>query len=258
MAAHLERLIREWNATRFAPGRFNVLPGDASTIKDGPAFVHQRSWRSWISSDMFGSSEGSAFHMGLMPMPYLGNLRTARVFLCSLNPGLGPPDYFGEHRVSEYCNALQKNLRQDRDIVFPFLDPRHAWHGGSAYWAPRLRGMTECVRRHLKIAPREARELCAKSIAVLELVPYHSERFKFDRRRLDALRSTDLIRDFVFDELLPRHRNSDCKLIVLRSRNLWLRARERVADFPDAVLPRNAYITDQDAKEAAKLICRFA
>lgn len=258
MPGELKRLITAWDSSHFAPGRRNILPGDASTIEALDAAVHHRSWRALISADNFGADVGSTFHIGLLPMPYLGNLRRARVFLCSLNPGLGPHDYFGEHHVPAYSNALLKNLRQDRDARFPFLDPAHAWHGGSAYWAPRLRGITEGVQKRLGIDPREAREICANHIAVLELVPYHSGNFKLNRRSIDSLESTNLIRNFVFSELLPRHLSKDCKLIVLRSRNLWLRPKERRTGFSVPAMPRSAYIADRDSREAAAMICRFA
>lgn len=258
MPGDLKRLITAWNSSHFAPGLRNVLPGDASTIEAPDDVVHHRSWRALISSDGFGADVGSTFHIGLLPMPYLGNLRKARVFLCSLNPGLGPHDYFGEHQVPEYRKALLKNLRQDRDVRFPFLDPAHAWHGGSAYWAPRLRGITEGVKTALNIEMREAREVCAEHIAVLELVPYHSGNFKLNRRGIDALESTNLIRNFVFNELLPRHKDKDCKLIVLRSRDLWLRPGVKASGFPVPAMPRNAYIADRDARDAAAMICRFA
>lgn len=52
--------------------------------------------RELISSDHFGADVWSTFHIGLLPMPYMGNLKQARVSLCALNPGLGPHDYVGE------------------------------------------------------------------------------------------------------------------------------------------------------------------
>jgi hypothetical protein len=258
MPGELKRLITAWNSSRFAPGLRNVLPGDAPTIEALDGVVHHRNWKALISAEEFGAEVGSTFHIGLLPMPFLGNLKGARIFLCSLNPGLGHHDYFAEHCVTEYRMALLKNLKQDRDATFPFLDPAHAWHGGSAYWAPRLRGIAEGVQKGLGVSARTAREICAAQIAVLELVPYHSGSFNLSRRGIDALESTNLVRDFVFGELLPRHRSKDCKLIVLRSRNLWLRPKERATGFPVPVMPRNAYIASHDARDAAAMICRFA
>ena len=258
MPGALNALVKAWRSQRFAPGARNVLQADSDAIESHATVEHHLSWMAFTGASRFGAPDDSAFHLGLLPMPFLGNLRRACVFLVSLNPGLGPHDYFGEHHVTEYSEALLKNLRQDRDARFPFLDPAHAWHGGSAYWAPRLRGITEGVQKGLKISPRESRELCAEHIAVLELVPYHSGNFKLARRGIDALESTNLVRNFVFGELLPRHRSKDCKLIVLRSRDLWLRPNDKAAGFPTPAMPRNARIADRDAKEAAAMICRSA
>jgi hypothetical protein len=257
MAEALDALLNAWRAQQFTPGARNVLSADATAIETYAAVSHHKSWSTLISSDRFGALEGSAFHVGLLPMPYLGSLKHARVFLVSLNPGLGPPDYFGEHQVAAYREALLANLRQDGDARLPFLEPNHSWHGGSAYWAPRLREIHQGVATRLKLTPRESLELCARRIAVLELVPYHSSNFRMSRRGIDAMGSTHLVRNFVFQELLPRHRKGDCKLIVLRSRELWLRPEDDAAGFPIPGMPRNAYIAKQDAAEAADMICRF-
>jgi hypothetical protein len=258
MPDQVQQLIEAWNSKRFSPGARNILDGDSGVLDARNKEQHHKSWRDLITSDDFGTDDGCDFHVGLLPMPYLGNLRRARVFLCSLNPGIGPHDYFGEHHVGEYREALLQNLRQHDDTRFVFLEPGHSWHGGSAYWGRRLQSIREGVQTSLKLKPREALEVCSRSIAVLELVPYHSGNFKLNRREIDALESTRLMRNFVFGELLPRHRRGECKLIVLRSRELWLRPSDDAPDFPKAVMPRKAYVAEADAEEAVATICRFA
>ena len=93
---------------------------------------------------------------------------------------------------------------------------------------------------------------------MLELVPYHYATFKMPQRRIDALASAKLMREFVFRELMPRHRQGDCKLVILRSRKNWLQSDYAEAHFPQPTMPRNAYISDRDADKAAETICRFA
>lgn len=258
MQVQLQQLIEAWKSKSFSPGARNILEGDSGVLDARDKEQRHKSWRDLITSDDFSTDDGCEFHVGLLPMPYLGNLRRARVFLCSLNPGIGPHDYFGEHQVDEYRQALLKNLRQDEDVRFPFLEPAHSWHGGSAYWARRLRSIREGIQTRLGLKPREALDVCSRNIAVLELVPYHSGNFKLNRREVDALESTRLMRNFVFGELLPRHRRRDCKLIVLRSRDLWLRPDDDAPDLPAPAMPRNAYIAETDAQEAIATICRFA
>ena len=257
MSSSLQQLIDAWNCVRFAPGKRNILDGDAVAIEGTNKERYLASWQDLIASDDFGKHDGCELHLGLLPMPYLGNLRRARVYLCSLNPGIGPHDYFGEHHVAEYREALLKNLRQDEDVAFPFLEPKHSWHGGSAYWGPRFRDITKAIQDQIKVNSRQALEICSQNIAVLELVPYHSATFKLNRGTIDRLESTRLMREFVFGELLARHRRGDCKLIVLRSRDLWLRPSDDAPDFPVPTMPRNAYVARSEAKAAADTICRF-
>lgn len=258
MSRTLDALFEAWRSQRFEPGGRNVLAADAAAIDRHAAVETYATWSAFVDSPHFGSMDEGALHVGLLPMPYLGDLANARVFLVTLNPGLGAHDYFGEHEVPAYREMLLANLAQSGDLRFPFLDPTQSWHGGSAYWSPRLRGITRRVREARGGSVRAALDVCARHIAVLELVPYHSESFVLGRRAIDALESTRLVRDFVFEDLLPRHRRGDCKLIVLRSRDHWLRPGDDARDFPMAVMPRNALIAETDAAEAAATICRFA
>ncbi len=107
MPGALDALVNAWRTEQFAPGARNVLAGDEATINAPAEVAYHASWNSLIKSDQFGAPDGSAFHLGLLPMPFLGNLKRARVFLLSLNPGVGPYDYFAEHQVSDYGKAAQ-------------------------------------------------------------------------------------------------------------------------------------------------------
>lgn len=263
MGKRLEELILAWNSKKFAPGQRNVLAGDEAAMRSirGNGSVHLRSWNQYLRSGEHLESESARFHLGLLPMPYLGNLRTAKVILLSLNPGIGAHDYFGEFQVPEYRDALYQNLRQQGNAPFPFLAPEHSWHGGAAYWLPRLRPVVKWVKASLGIDTTEAISLCASRLAVLELVPYHSSSFQLSDSAIQRLESSRLARAVVFEELLPRHHRGDCRLIVLRSRERWLKgARTAPAGdlirFPDSYAPRNARLSERDIKESAELILK--
>jgi hypothetical protein len=262
MGTKLKQLTDAWIAREFIPGHRNVLEADEAVIRGMKAesAVVYRDWRTYTEAHCFARSDGKEFHLGLMPMPYLGNLREARVFLLSLNPGIGAHDYFGEHQVKEYAMELRRNLRQEEDARFPFLLPAHSWHGGAAYWSPRLRGILNAVSEISKLSLADATAHCARRIAVLELVPYHSTTFEMTAAQVNKLESARLARAFVFGELLPRQSRGECKVIVLRARQHWLPAgiaeREAAASqLPPARMPRNAYIAAEDVRLAAKLIC---
>lgn len=70
---------------------------------------------------------------------------------------------------------LEANLEQARGHMFPFLGPEHSWHGGAAHWAPRLRKIADGLDGDWRRV--------SQGIAVLELVPYHSEVFKLGQTK---------------------------------------------------------------------------
>jgi hypothetical protein len=261
MGAALERLISAWRKGEFRPGRRNVLPGDEAVFAKamGSAAAIHKSWPAFTRAHDATSADSKQFHLGLLPMPYQGNLRTAKVFLLSLNPGLGAHDYFGEHGVREYREELERNLRQDRDAAFPFLLPRHSWHGGSAYWLPRLRGIVTGVRAAADCSTNAALELCAARIAVLELVPYHSAKSGMSTGSINQLESARLMREFVFSELLPRRDRGDCLVVTLRAWAKWLppSGAERSPahrQLPPARMPLSARLANDDVRKAVKMI----
>jgi hypothetical protein len=62
-------------------------------------------------------------HTGLLPMPFVGSLSRAKVFLLMLNPGLSPTDYFGEFEQPAYRGALRNNLFQSERNGVPVCVP---------------------------------------------------------------------------------------------------------------------------------------
>jgi len=232
------KLVRAWSRSAHRPGCRNVLPEDEPALRDVPQ-VPLRSWDDYCrATDL----RKRALHTHLMPMPWIGNLQTAKVFLLALNPGFGAHDYFGEHKVKPYRDALRRNLRQAGGVAFPFLDPEHSWHGGAAYWRPRLAPILEGLEGDW--------ERCARGIAVLELVPYHSETFGLGQGTVDALESVALMRAFVRDDLLQRSGSRRCKIIVLRGHRLW-----GVDDLPKPHAFRSARLARRDIQEAIRLLC---
>jgi hypothetical protein len=124
-------LLQAWRA--WQPSRApHVLAGDAGALerwkkKGGTVAVVHEDWRSASRAPDFEATSGDVrLHLGLLPMPFVGDLRNATTFLLLLNPGYGPTDYFGEFEVEEYRGALLDNLAQRRTpgvAPFLFLDP---------------------------------------------------------------------------------------------------------------------------------------
>lgn len=198
-----------------------VLPGDEAIFNETDLFCRFSGWDDFVAHPEFGAPGNSQLHLDLLPIPFIGNLRSASVFLLMLNPGFGPPDYFGEYKVAEYRTALIENLRQSPSNSFLFLDPRFSWHGGYAYWHAKLRSIIVSFAGEVGIHYGRARQFLQSRVAAIELSPYHSVNFTLPGRVLNTLRSVQLAKAFVQEELLPRARSGDCLLVVTRAVGNW-------------------------------------
>jgi len=241
MGKALDRLLAAWQEPTWRPGARNVLSGDEAAIARNPT-VAISSWADYCKQHDF---EPQQFHTHLMPMPWVGNLRTAKVFLLQLNPGVGAHDYFGEHRVPEYLAMLEANLKQSEDHAFPFLGPDFGWHGGANYWQPKLKRVVDSLDGDWRRV--------AAGIAILELVPYHSREFAQGDRWVDTLESTRLMRAFVREELCPDHHANRCTVIALRAYARW-----GVAGIskPNPGRARGATLSEQDFQRVVETLKR--
>jgi hypothetical protein len=181
------------------------------------------SYESYVMGDDFNARDSGLLHTGLLPIPYLGDLQQANIFILMLNPGLGHHDYFAEENNQPYRKALIRNLRQqlDKRYPMPFLNPAFSWHGGGQYWISRLKPFIEDIVKKKKCTFGEAMEVVSRSVCCLELVPYHSTSFKIPRSVLNALKSKILIRNFVHNDLLKRAKKNSACIIVARGNRHW-------------------------------------
>jgi hypothetical protein len=230
-----------------------VLPGDETILSNTDVFCRFAGWDGLIADPEFGTPASSRLHVDLLPIPFVRNLRSASVFLLMLNPGFGPHDYFGEYRVPEYRAALIDNLHQSRTSSFLFLDPRFSWHGGYDYWHTKLRSVIASFAGRVAIPYGRARQFFQSHIAAIELSPYHSVNFKLPGRVFNSLRSVQLARAFVHEELLPLAKSGDCLLIVTRAVSNWrLPAHDNVVAY-SATEARSAHLSERSRGGAAIL-----
>lgn len=216
----MHALFAEWK--KFQPEKAPyVLQGDEKILSDPKLFCRFMGWDQFVAAPDFGAPGQSQLHLDLLPVPFVGNLKSASVFLLMLNPGFGPHDYFGEYNVPEYRTALLNNLRQGRDNSFMFLDPHFSWHGGFGYWHTKLQDIIAAFTESTSTSYGKARLFFQSRIAALELAPYHSVNFTVPTRVFNSLRSVQLARAFVHDELLPRAKSGECLLVVTRAVKHW-------------------------------------
>ena len=177
----------------------------------------------YIASPEFGAAFDKSLHVGLLPIPFIGNLANASIFILMLNPGLSPIDYYAERHNVAYRQAHIRNLQQQNandEYPFTFLDPRFAWHSGFGYWQKKLHSITEELAKQRGIKYQQALSQLARRLACLELLPYHSKAFGADAF-LNRLPSVQAMRKYVHETLLPQAQTGKALLIATRSVNNW-------------------------------------
>ena len=213
---------RKWDSEDFP----YVLDTDADVLESPrwkPWVAKYRSWREATGEPDFHKSEDKRLHLGLIPVPFMGDMLNASIYVLMLNPGLGPGDYF-EYEVPSFRRALLANLRQKRIAgVMPFvsLDPQFAWHGGFGYWHQRLKGVIEALAESNRMSLAEARSTLGTKLAVVQLVPYHSASFVDRGGLIQQLSSVRLVKEFVRQTVAERVRAQDSIVIVTRQVKIW-------------------------------------
>ena len=122
-------LVEKWRECELNSPPY-IFPEDAFLIEDR---WHDRiydftSFEGFTNSEKFGLEGDTRFHLGLTPIPFMGNLHQATIFLLMLNPGFHPGDYFAEYEVDNFRQAgiicVKKILTAVTRFYFLTLDLR--------------------------------------------------------------------------------------------------------------------------------------
>jgi len=127
----MDQIIEQWRRCQLESGPY-LLDGDKHLLKYRKKYVFYKTFNEFIQSEEFGLSNAK-FHLGLIPIPYMGNIQDSSIFILMSNPGLSNIDYHAEQYNAVYKDALKNNLRQENiDTRFPFvcLNPEFSWHAG--------------------------------------------------------------------------------------------------------------------------------
>ena len=152
----------------------------------------------------------------LFPEPFLGT-PTAPIVLLGLNPGFSGLDSTW-HRDPDFLTAMRKNLNHDCEF-FPFLDPRFEKTPGSVWWRKRLRWLIDDT----------AVELVSRSIFCIELLGYHSTRFKGVPKQISENR---LLPSAEYAGHLVRTAIANNKfIVVMRSYRRWCKLVPELVEY---------------------------
>jgi hypothetical protein len=181
-------------------------------------------FQQFLTSQRFGDYRDHRFHFSLLPIPYLGDLNRADIFILQLNPGFNLNNYYAEWNVPAFRRRVERSIRQELDgAEFPFysLDPELCWYTGYRWWEGKFREVAKIIA-HRKYKGRylDALRELSQRIAVIELVPYHSIAFK-DHRLIRVLPSTAQAKNLVHSNLVKRELSGEVLVIAMRKVAAW-------------------------------------
>lgn len=133
------------------------------------------------------------FHLSLSPVPYMGNLRTADVFLLMINPSAGYADYITDAQPA-FCQALSATRKQHfhaHERTCLALNPEYCESSWFSYYEKLFKpALLKCAGETGWSYLRSLEEL-SRRLAILELVPYYSARAgQITDRFIQSLTST--------------------------------------------------------------------
>jgi len=213
-------LIKKWAKAEFKEPPY-VLNGDWE-IKDNQNAQKFTSYSDFIKSEHI--NDRKTIHLGLLPVPYKGNLAKAKIIILLLNPGFEPIDYFAEYESKAYRKAIIKNIKQKNfDNKYPFLplNPRFLWTGGGRYWSRKFAEITEEIMIKKRCGYQQALSHISKRVAIIEYVPYHSSQFSMSNKIIRKLASPKMAVDYVKNVLGPKAKKGEILILVTRKADVW-------------------------------------
>lgn len=169
----------------------------------------------------------------LLPVPYLGSPKEAKIVLLCLNPGynrsLDRKAYFED---KYYYQENFKSLQFSSRVPFYYLNPRFNYSGGYRWWT-RLLGS---LIKDFGLKALSYKLLC------LQYLGYHSKTFKRPPHIIPSqLFTFDILRKMIKDKKT---------IIIMRSKKLWLEAVPELKTYPFIELKnyRMPYLTEKNVK----------
>jgi hypothetical protein len=168
----------------------------------------------------------------LLPVPYLGNLKRAKIILLCLNPGYNRNLDKKAHEDKYYYQENLKSLNFESHTPFYCLDPRFDYSGGYRWWVRLLKPLI----REFGLKTLSEKLMC------LQYLGYHSKTFRKPPCILPS-------QNFTFC-LLKKAMKSKKIIVIMRSKNLWFKSVPELKTYPFIELKnyRMPYLTEKNVK----------
>ncbi len=191
-----------------------------------------------IVSKRGDSSYATSIHTYLLPQPFIGDIKRAKIIICSLNPGFSDEDCYIEDKVlsqkymyPDYTEELLNQLNpKDENKTMFWLTEKDEKSGGSRWWRHKLDQNDKSVSLVAAIAKEYYNEYnsdnkervfewLSKNMAAIELFPYHSK--KFSKSLLNKCESSKCIKNYVHECLIPAANEGNRLICFTRSLKDW-------------------------------------
>lgn len=209
------------------------------------------------------TERNNKFYTQLCPMPFVGDIQDAEVYILQANPGLMLPPLANdpvpiEKRSEEFQDRIENCLHQDFENMsypFYFLDPEVSHIIGSVWWKDKLGPLlTRLAEREGNIAkngvleedvdPEKYYRHLANNICAVEIHGYRSKHFRKPKPPIPSSK---------FNRQIVQHAMDNEKLILLtRSKNWWYENVDELKDYDRLIetnSPQNVKISEKNISD---------
>jgi len=178
------------------------------------------------------SDQLSHLELSVLPDPYVGDLKKAKVVFLLLNPGFqeGDNEICAPH--SEYFHENKASLTHAAHPPFYVLGEKFKQSGGYAWWIKKLKRVMESG---VSISNLSEEIMC------IQFFPYHSEKYKHFPKKLPS--------QYYSFELVKEAIRKQKTIVMMRSEKRWLEAvPELKGNYIKIRNVRNPTVSDSNMK----------
>ena len=162
--------------------------------------------------------------------PFIGNPRSAKVVLLSLNPGHSDDDAKA-HSDGDFRKAMMRNLRHEaQECPFYALNPKFSWTACGNWWKAHTSKLQKAGLSW---------EVISEGLLVIEWFPYHS------RRSGLPIKPVCPSQEYSFQ--LAREMLGSKIVVGMRSKKHWVNVLPAVQNIPFLKNPQNPHISPANA-----------
>lgn len=177
----------------------------------------------------------------LLPQPICGDIRNAKIIICSLNPGLGDGDTELENVDKASAVGLPylkeeflKQLNQEYSTNnFFWITKKAKGTSGYRYWTQKFNqndpkaSLVQAIKSGYDVNGRtftdeDIMNMLSKIVATMELFPYHSVKMTGKMQgKLLVVPSVQRIKNYLLNDIVPNLKKNNQLLCMMRSFKAW-------------------------------------